>query len=229
MMDLSTLKAPHSVNDLEWRVGRTGSTNRGPWVQVLAYQTARAVMNRFDAVCGPENWQNRFQSAPEGGVLCGIGVRTEEGEWVWKWDGAENTDVEAVKGGLSDSMKRAAVQWGCGRYLYGLKESFGIIHEYARHTAGKKEDRFRWNPPPLPAWAIPPEEPDHETLLAFIKEGYKEANQHTVKLGGAWVSLPEFVPKEGQLLTEDYYLAWDVAEGISTQLGVPFPTRPKQE
>jgi len=34
--------------------------------------------------------------------------------------GAENSDIEPVKGGLSDSFKRAAVQWGIGRYLYSL-------------------------------------------------------------------------------------------------------------
>lgn len=33
-------------------------------------------------------------------------------------DGAENSKIKAVKGGLSDSFKRAAVLWGIGRYLY---------------------------------------------------------------------------------------------------------------
>ena len=37
-----------------------------------------------------------------------------------KTDGAENSDIEPVKGGLSDSFKRAAVQWGIGRYLYSM-------------------------------------------------------------------------------------------------------------
>ena len=41
-----------------------------------------------------------------------------------KWDAAENTQVEAVKGGRSGAMKRAAVQWGIGRYLYNLEEGF---------------------------------------------------------------------------------------------------------
>ena len=44
--------------------------------------------------------------------LCGIAIFFEGRGFITKWDGAEDSDIEAVKGGLSDSMKRAAVQWG---------------------------------------------------------------------------------------------------------------------
>src|SRR5690606_39028946 len=53
-------------------------------------------------------------------------------EWVTKFDGAENTAVEAVKGGLSDSMKRAAAQWGIGRYLYTLESVWVPLDERGR-------------------------------------------------------------------------------------------------
>ena len=53
--------------------------------------------------------------------LCTIQIFDDERhEWMEKTDGAENTDYEPVKGGLSDAMKRAASQWGIGRYLYKL-------------------------------------------------------------------------------------------------------------
>ncbi|WP_263317101.1 Rad52/Rad22 family DNA repair protein, partial [Enterobacter hormaechei] len=61
-----------------------------------------------------------------GGVECGISIKVE-GEWITKWDAAENTQVEAVKGGRSGAMKRAAVQWGIGRYLYNLEEGFAVV------------------------------------------------------------------------------------------------------
>ena len=35
--------------------------------------------------------------------------------------GVSNTDIEPVKGGLSNAFKRAASMWGIGRYLYDLK------------------------------------------------------------------------------------------------------------
>ena len=76
--------------------------------------------------------------------------------WITKWDGAENTDVEGVKGGLSGAMKRAAVQWGIGRYLYGLEETFAIINERGRFRGRTKDQKpFRWDPPELPEWALP--------------------------------------------------------------------------
>lgn len=48
--------------------------------------------------------------------LCGISVKIDN-EWVTKWDGAENTDIESVKGGISSSFKRAANMWGIGLEL----------------------------------------------------------------------------------------------------------------
>lgn len=44
----------------------------------------------------------------------------ELGQWIDKTDGAEDSDIEAVKGGLSDAFKRAAVKWNIGRYLYSF-------------------------------------------------------------------------------------------------------------
>lgn len=56
-----------------------------------------------------------------GSQLCALSIYDESRkEWVTKTDGAENSDIEPVKGGLSDSFKRAAVQWGIGRYLYSM-------------------------------------------------------------------------------------------------------------
>jgi hypothetical protein len=76
---------------------------------------------------------------------------------VWKWDGAENTEVEGVKGGLSSAMKRAAVQWGIGRYLYDLEEGWAKVHEGGKHSSKAKDGSwFKWDPPDLPAWALPP-------------------------------------------------------------------------
>ena len=50
-------------------------------------------------------------------MICNLSCRIE-GEWVTKADGADDTNIEAAKGGISDSLKRAAVLLGIGRYLY---------------------------------------------------------------------------------------------------------------
>ena len=38
--------------------------------------------------------------------------------WISKSDGADDSNIEGAKGGLSDAFKRAAVKFGIGRYLY---------------------------------------------------------------------------------------------------------------
>jgi len=166
-MDLLKLQDKFAPQDIEWRLGRVGMTKSGKlYGTALAYITNRAIMHRLDMVCGPENWRNEFREWNVGakrGVLCGLSIRIN-GEWVTKWDGAENTDIEALKGGLSDSMKRAGVQWGIGRYLYDLDENFAIIDEAGSHYAAGVEKssgkpyRFRWSPPRLPVWALPTKE-----------------------------------------------------------------------
>ena len=157
-MDLTKLREPFPPADIEWRVAQSGKNAKGVWCKVLAYMTARAVMDRFDDVCGPENWRNEFKEAPGGGVLCGLSIRIGD-EWVTKWDGAQQTDIEAVKGGLSGATKRAAVQWGCGRYLYHLPETWAdtsTTRENGWNYAKTKDGTaFYWKPPALPSWAVP--------------------------------------------------------------------------
>lgn len=158
---LRELGKPFPADEIEWRIGRAGTKNNGDvWAKVLAYVTNRAIMGILDEICGPENWRNEFQEHGEG-WLCGLSIRIGD-EWITKWDGAPETGFESFKGGLSDAMKRAAVQWGIGRYLYGLDEGWAEVSMEARRgdgwryqPKGKKTPQFWWRPPTLPAWALP--------------------------------------------------------------------------
>ncbi len=173
------LRDPFPPSDVSWRIAQAGKGKNGIWAKVLAYLDNRAIMDRLDEVVGPENWHNEFTTGPQGGVLCGISIRLGE-EWITKWDGAENTDIEAIKGGLSDSMKRAAVQWGIGRYLYSLGDSWAQVSDDGAHFAsckikvsGKEEHvNFKWDHPTLPAWALPNGngEPPTQTVAKIEKE-----------------------------------------------------------
>jgi len=159
-MELSRLDEPFAPEDIEWRIQQSGKSGQGKiYAMVLAYVTNRAIMARLDDVCGKANWRNEYQPAPAGGVMCGLSIRVDD-EWITKWDAAENTQVEAVKGGMSAAMKRAAVQWGIGRYLYNLEEGFAQISTECRNDWNraklKDNTRFWWLPPPLPGWALPP-------------------------------------------------------------------------
>ena len=128
-IDLRGLQAFFAEDDVEWKpIAVSKKTGKA---LAAAYITNRAIMDRLDEVCGPENWQNEYRPGPGGGVICGLSVRVGD-DWVTKWDGAENTDVEAVKGGLSSSMRRAAVQWGIGRYLYRIPSQWVPVDQHGR-------------------------------------------------------------------------------------------------
>lgn len=150
MQELSTediiwlLKRPFPAEKIHWRVGSTTQDkSRGI---ALAYIDARDAMKRLDDVVGPVNWQDRYPWSESGKLCCEIGLRID-GEWVWKSNGAGDTNVEADKGAFSDAFKRAAVMWGIGRYLYALPNEWVELDDKRRIK----------NPPALPDWAVPNE------------------------------------------------------------------------
>lgn len=86
---------------------------------MLDYVDARYVQAVLDSEVGPGNWQSEHHIGPGGKVSCRIGIFVEDRGWVWKSDGAGETDIEGEKGSFSDAFKRAAVSWGIARDLYG--------------------------------------------------------------------------------------------------------------
>lgn len=140
------LAQPFAPEDLEWRLQNTIEEKmRG---LAVPYVTNRAIQNRLDEVCGPENWYNDFKPWHTAGKkeaqLCGIAIYfSARKEWITKWDGAEDSDIEPVKGGLSDSMKRAAVQWGIGRILYSMDAVWVDIEKRGKSYAIKDGERLK--------------------------------------------------------------------------------------
>jgi acylphosphatase len=142
---MKRLQDPFLPEEIEWRVGSTnGDKTKGI---ALAYITNRAIQNRLDEVFGAFGWRNEFREWKNTSQLCGISVKVD-GEWITKWDGADDSNTEAVKGGLSDAMKRAAYQWGIGRYLYNLENVWVEI------VAAGRSFRLK-HTPKLPNWALP--------------------------------------------------------------------------
>ena len=126
------LAAPFANGDIEWRVSvTTRDKDRG---LAVPYVTNRAIQNRLDDTVGIDGWQNQFVPWKEGKAqLCGISICFgQQDQWLTKWDGADDSDFESVKGGLSDSMKRAAVEWGIGRYLYGMTQVWVKIEQHGK-------------------------------------------------------------------------------------------------
>jgi hypothetical protein len=137
---IARLSEPFPPEAISWRVG---ATNRDKTKGIaLAYLDARDVMRRLDEV-NPA-WQCRYSHVGQYGVVCEIGLLVD-GVYLWRANGAGQTDVEAEKGALSDAFKRAAVCWGVGRYLYDLDNVWVPLVDGKRLA----------ETPKLPDWAKP--------------------------------------------------------------------------
>lgn len=164
--DLKELHAPFPREAISWRAQNIKKD--GSAALALAYIDARDVMDRLDAVVGPENWSDSYD-VHEHVTICSIAIRTPDG-WVSKADGAGDTDVEAEKGRISDAFKRAAVRWGIGRYLYSITSPWVPCESYDSGSKDKNGNTiWRWRRWTVDPWSMvkghgaSPEQPKQES------------------------------------------------------------------
>jgi len=148
------LAAPFPLEDLAWRVARSGMTNAKPWAQVLVYIDARAARARLNSVVGPENWTVAYTQGPANSVIATLSLRLA-GEWISKEDGAEVTDVAPVKGALSGAFKRACAVWGIGEYLYNIGDAWAVFSEDGAQRVRIDGKIVRWDAPKLSPKFLP--------------------------------------------------------------------------
>ena len=197
-IDLEKLSLPFAADDVEWRISRAGTGDQGIWCRVLCYINARAIQKRLDEVCGVAGWQltepRMFTHSNTSAMGVGISILID-GQWVTKWDVSELTDsnenIPPFKGGFSGAMKRAGAQWGIGRYLYLLDETFADVRNdrgskaegwnYARLKTTEGWRTYYWKTPALPAWALPKGSPFEDA-----KAEDNVTRDDLVKLYGQW-------------------------------------------
>lgn len=144
---LLALKQPFDTRFLKVRIGaRTKDKSKGI---ALFYLDSREVQKRLDEVCGIDGWRSEMQETSEG-VLCTISIRMPNGEWVSRTDGGEKSQVAPFKGACSDALKRAAAQFGIGRYLYYVPNSWHSLLNDGKIFADIESVRDS-----LPEWALP--------------------------------------------------------------------------
>lgn len=137
------LAYPFAPSEIDWKPGSV--TRDKTKALALAYLNARSVMDRLDSVVGPGNWQDSYRIVADGNhVECTLTIDGVSKSDVGEPSGSDFADK--VKGAYSDSLKRAAVKFGVGRYLYRLDG------QWVDYDAQRKQlTRI----PTLPAWALP--------------------------------------------------------------------------
>jgi hypothetical protein len=121
---------------------------KGNRALALAYIDCRVIQDRLDDVLGVENWMDEYEILPEGSVMCRLRLKLH-GEWVTKTDvgsPSEQPDQgDRLKAAFSDALKRAAVKFGIGRYLYRLPAVWADYDPQKRQFS---------TTPQLPQWAL---------------------------------------------------------------------------
>jgi len=151
----SKLAEPFSDDDIEWRVQRCGKKDGKVWAMIVPYIQARAIMNRLDDLVGIAGWSDSYSAVqtPEPGIACRLTIHRADKPSITKEDAAECTNIHPVKGGYSDALKRAAVKFGMGRYLYDLEPVFASDIQDKRIKGGipiydKTQEINCWCPRP---------------------------------------------------------------------------------
>lgn len=124
----AALCAPFAPEQVEWRI--QGKANAKGKAQVVAYLDARAVAERLDDVVGPGGWS--FDWTPihvdgQGNIQTARGALVIHD--VSKSDVGTASTFEPSKGCVSDTLKRCAVLWGIGRYLYSVPQVWVTLDE----------------------------------------------------------------------------------------------------
>ena len=140
------LAEPFPPGEVQWRVEALSRDKKR--ALVVPYVDARTVLDRMDKVVGPEGWHDAYEVLSDAERL----VKDERGErrerlcevkcrltvlGVTKEDVGEG---DSLKAAFSDALKRAAVKFGVGRYLYRLEKQ---LVDY-------DPENGRFTPPKLP-------------------------------------------------------------------------------
>ena len=171
------LSAPFEAAEVKFKPAVV-SGNRA---MALAYVDARVIQDRLDEVLGVMGWQDSYKVLPDGSVMCRLRLKIGD-TWITKVDvGGQSEQPDGgdrTKAAFSDALKRAAVKFGVGRYLYRLPSQWCDYDSHKRQFV---------RTPTLPASALPSrkkEEPAKPAKQQPAATGPKLA-AHTMPANGA--------------------------------------------
>jgi hypothetical protein len=157
----------------QWRVQSFNKSNTK--CTCVAYIDARQAMDTLDKYC-VYGWTKKYLDI-KGSIYCSIGIVMPDGSIIERQDVGSEGNFEAEKSAASDAFKRAAVNFGVGRFLYDL--------DIVDLDAGSKE--FNGKQYPFPAdkngnkiWDIT----EHINKMQGVVDGVHPLQEALQKLSG---------------------------------------------
>ncbi len=178
---MKALAEPFDPREVDFKIQSQGKNGKA---LVVPYVDARTVMDRLDQVVGPEGWHDAYEVLADresGGnrvveVRCRLTVLGITKEDVGEGD--------SLKAAFSDALKRAAVKFGVGRYLYGLDKVW--VQVEGNFLSDSQIDKLRAR---LPRPGKPAEKPARaeeraEAREEEVAERLKKADEAISRLVG---------------------------------------------
>jgi hypothetical protein len=209
---IAALSVPPPKDRISWKLQagykkdpQTGKPTRG---LVVAYIDARDVQDRLDEVVGAENWSDAYTvveiNPSRVSVECRLTVYgiTKADVGTGTKSGKDDPGDNLAKGAYSDALKRAAVKFGIGRFLYDL-EKFYVDLDGNGNFANpqlKPHQYYRGNR----QWVA-------DELTAYVKRYSLDA----ARIGDVVKGLIREIPVEGLSLIETSRLISDAKRELS--------------
>lgn len=120
----------------------SGKYPDGCKAKFLAYANARDVMDRLDSVLGVDGWSDSYVVLLDAPWTVECSLTVDVGKPITKTDVGYSNDPEndkaknePAKAAYSDALKRAAVKFGVGRFLYDMPDTGWVaVDKYGKPT-----------------------------------------------------------------------------------------------
>lgn len=110
---------------------------------LLLYQNARNTMDALDRNFGEFGWKIEYKDVA-GQIYGRLSIQNPEtGEWIYKEDTGDESNISAQKGQSSDILKRIAVRFGYGRELYSAPRI--VVEDDKYGNTGYKVSKIEYN------------------------------------------------------------------------------------
>lgn len=172
-------------------------------VTLLAYQNGRNTMDALDNKFGEFGWKVEYKDVA-GQIYGRLSIKDpDSGEWIYKEDTGEESNISASKGQSTDILKRLAVRFGYGRELYTIPRIVINDDGYGNHL---KVGEVEWNDK---------RECTHITLVnKFGKVMYRWDKDGELKEATKKVDIQMTAHKDNITILRDFCSNKKVEEGI---------------
>jgi len=187
---LGQLSEPFPEDVIGWKPQTLHPKDNPTRALAVPHITSRLVMDRLDDVVGPAGWQTDFEFIP--GIKAAKVYLTVLGITKCDIGFIAGDDDAAIKGSVSDGLKRAAVLFGIGRYLYEVERQWVAWDNKRRQFAETPRLILKNGPKPAevkpakkarkatPPEGMPPEDKPAKVTIGLIQE---EANAQLEAMG----------------------------------------------